>query len=67
MISRARLLQVGVLALLVGAALLFWRSTSSAVLYSGYARADDENRLIGLDVRGLRCEQITREHRRDGE
>ncbi len=40
MISRARLLPVGVLALLLGAALLFWRPTSSAVLYSGYARAD---------------------------
>lgn len=34
-----RLLPVGILALL-GAALFLWRSSSSAVLYSGYARAD---------------------------
>lgn len=40
MTSRNRLLPVGVLALLLGAALFLWRPTSSAVLYSGYARAD---------------------------
>lgn len=39
MISRVRLLPVVVVALLVGAILL-WRPTSSAVLYSGYGRAD---------------------------
>ncbi len=40
MISRDRLFVVGILALLMGAALFLWRPSSSAVLYSGYARAD---------------------------
>lgn len=40
MISKGRLLPVTVVALLLGVALLFWRPSSSAVLYSGYARAD---------------------------
>ncbi|MBP9500864.1 MAG: PKD domain-containing protein [Candidatus Promineofilum sp.] len=40
MVSRQRLFVVVSLMVLVGAASLVWRPTSSAVLYSGYARAD---------------------------
>lgn len=40
MTSRGRALSVGVLALLLGAALFAWRPPSSAVLYSGYSRTD---------------------------
>src|SRR5512134_3590537 len=39
MISRHRLLPVAVLGLMLGAALFFWRPTSSAVLYTGFAQA----------------------------
>lgn len=48
MSSRGRILWVGVLALLLGAALFVWRPSSSAVLYSGYARAD--NGALSLEV-----------------
>lgn len=41
MTSGSRALSVGILALLLGAALFAWRPASSAVLYSGIARADD--------------------------
>lgn len=47
MISRVRLLPVVVVALIVGAILL-WRPTTSAVLYSGYARA--ESGPLSLEV-----------------
>lgn len=40
MISRDRLFAVGILVLLVGAVLFLRQPASSAVLYSGYARAD---------------------------
>ena len=39
MISRVRIAPVGGLLLLLGALFLLWRPSSSAVLYSGYARA----------------------------
>ncbi len=44
-----RLLPVGIVALLV-AALLLWRSSSSAVLYSGYARADSGPLALEVNV-----------------
>ena len=47
--SRVRLLPVGFLALLLVAAFL-WRPTSSAVLYSGYARADSEPLTLEITV-----------------
>jgi uncharacterized protein YkwD/PKD repeat protein len=40
MTSRVRLSPVACLVLLLGAALFLWRPTTSAVLYTGYARAD---------------------------
>ncbi len=48
MSSRRRLLLVCVLALLLGATLFVWRPSSSAVLYSGFARAD--NGLLSLEI-----------------
>lgn len=48
MSSRGRLQSIGVLALLLGVALFAWRPTSSAVLYSGYARTDSG--LLSLEI-----------------
>lgn len=48
MSSRGRLLAVGMLAVLLGAALFVGRPSSSAVLYSGYARADSGD--LSLEV-----------------
>ncbi|HRO25427.1 MAG TPA: hypothetical protein PLR07_14160, partial [Promineifilum sp.] len=48
MSSRGRSLLVGGLALLLAVALFAWRPSSSASLYSGYARAD--NGILSLEV-----------------
>jgi len=48
--SRGRLLPVTILAVLLGAALLAWRPSSSAVLYTGYARADSGPLSLELSI-----------------
>lgn len=48
MSSRSRLFIIGILTLILGVTLFMWRPSSSAVLYSGYARADSD--LISLEV-----------------
>lgn len=66
MSSRGRLLSVGMLAVLLGAALFVWRPSSSAVLYSGYARADSGSLSLEVIVNppvgtpGTQMQMVTR-------
>ncbi len=66
MSSRGRLLSVGMLAVLLGAALFVWRPSSSAVLYSGYARADSGSLSLEVIVNppvgtpGAQMQMVTR-------
>lgn len=73
MSSRGRLLLFGALALLLGVTLFVWRPSSSAVLYSGYARADSDQISLEVSVNppvgspGTKMEMNTRVTNRSGQ